>query len=52
MADKVRCSQGHENQAGDNFCRYCGEKIIGGQRECPPGKAMNASSAYFCGKCG
>ena len=52
MADKVKCSQGHENQVGDNFCRFCGEPISGGQIKCPSCGAQNDSGANFCGKCG
>lgn len=52
MADKVRCSQGHENQVGVNFCGVCGEKISGGQIKCPSCGTTNDSGASFCGKCG
>jgi hypothetical protein len=52
MADVVRCSQGHENPAGSNFCKTCGEKISGGQVVCPHCRANNDSGANFCEKCG
>lgn len=29
MADKIRCSQGHKNQVGNNFCVFCGESLSG-----------------------
>ncbi|MBA4418268.1 MAG: hypothetical protein C0392_10220 [Syntrophus sp. (in: bacteria)] len=34
MAGIIRCSKGHENIEGDNFCRFCGERI--GVVETPP----------------
>ena len=52
MADIVKCSQGHENPAGSNFCESCGEKISGGQVVCPHCRAANDSGANFCKKCG
>lgn len=52
MAEKVKCSQGHENDLGDNFCTFCGEKLSGGRIKCPfCGEAID-STANFCGKCG
>jgi hypothetical protein len=52
MSEKVRCSQGHENDLGGNFCTFCGERLSGGPIKCPfCGEALD-SSANFCGKCG
>lgn len=52
MADKVKCSQGHENPSGINFCGVCGESISGGQIKCPSCGTVNDSASSFCGKCG
>ena len=52
MADKVKCSQGHENEMGVNFCGVCGERISGGQIKCPSCGTVNDSASSFCGKCG
>lgn len=52
MAETVKCRQGHENQLGDNFCRFCGERLSGGQLKCPSCGTINNSDANFCGKCG
>lgn len=52
MAETVKCSQGHENKPGDNFCRFCGEKLSGGLISCPHCGGSIDSGSTFCGKCG
>ncbi len=46
------CSQGHENKEGGNFCTKCGEKLDGGQINCPHCNVVLDSKANFCNKCG
>ncbi len=52
MAETIKCSQGHDNVKGDNFCRICGAKLSGGQIKCPQCGALIDSDSIFCGKCG
>jgi len=46
------CSQGHENKEGAKFCYKCGERLEGGQINCPHCNAELDSKAKFCNKCG
>jgi hypothetical protein len=52
MAETVKCSQGHENKEGANFCIKCGERLSGGQMPCPHCGSSIDSKANFCNKCG
>lgn len=52
MAEPIRCSQGHENVPGDNFCRTCGEKVSGGMIRCRHCGSANDSGAKYCVQCG
>jgi RNA polymerase subunit RPABC4/transcription elongation factor Spt4 len=45
MADKVKCSNGHENEEGWRVCKQCGES------RCGKGH-MNKKGSRFCGACG
>jgi hypothetical protein len=46
------CSQGHENKEGAKFCNKCGDRLEGGQINCPHCNTEVDSKAKFCNKCG
>lgn len=52
MAEIVRCTKGHENKIGHNFCVKCGERISGGLATCQHCGATIDSGQNFCQKCG
>lgn len=52
MTETVKCSQGHENRSGNNFCAMCGERLSGGKATCPHCGTTIDSGSNFCEKCG
>ena len=51
MAQTVKCSKGHINSEGNNFCLTCGEKI-GNTFTCEHCGKTTDAGAKFCGHCG
>lgn len=52
MTETIKCSQGHENKSGNNFCVMCGERLSGGKATCPHCGTTIDSGSNFCEKCG
>ncbi len=48
----VKCSRGHENEKGANFCKFCSEPLPGGKVKCQRCGYMSDSIAKFCVSCG